>query len=128
MYTFYEFLRLFDAPLTIQHGSRRHSSRGKQMQTALTPINLLSSALSQEECRLASSDLSDCEEVWTQELGLYTLDTQKRQHEVEIWFEDSLVVSFCMNIDAIENRNDLHLLRCGIMILREQLQPSMLIV
>ena len=50
----------------------------------------------EEELRLASSDLSDCEEVWIQELSEYYLETQKRQRQVEMWFEDSCVV--CLSI------------------------------
>ena len=46
----------------------------------------------EEELRLGSSDLSDCEEVWIQELSHYYLETQKRQRQVELWFEDSCVV------------------------------------
>ena len=46
-----------------------------------------------EEMRLASSDLEDCEEVWFGELGDYMLETQKRQNQVADWFEASIVVS-----------------------------------
>jgi chromatin-remodeling ATPase INO80 len=49
-----------------------------------------------EELRLASSDLEDCEEVWIGELGEYMLETQKRQKQVEVWFEASVLVSFFM--------------------------------
>ena len=49
-------------------------------------------APTEEELRLASSDLSDCEDIWLQELSCYLLETQKRQHQVEMWFEDSCVV------------------------------------
>ncbi|EJD03854.1 uncharacterized protein FOMMEDRAFT_82627 [Fomitiporia mediterranea MF3/22] len=45
----------------------------------------------EEDYRLASSDLSDCEEVWIQEMSHYYLETQKRQRQVELWFEDSCV-------------------------------------
>jgi DNA helicase INO80 len=46
-----------------------------------------------EELRLASSDLEDCEEVWIGELSDYMLETQKRQNQVADWFEASIVVS-----------------------------------
>ena len=46
-----------------------------------------------EELRLASSDLEDCEEVWIGELSDYMLETQKRQNQVVDWFEASIVVS-----------------------------------
>jgi DNA helicase INO80 len=48
----------------------------------------------QEELRLASSDLEDCEEVWIGELSEYIMETHKRQKQVEIWFEASVLVSF----------------------------------
>ena len=47
----------------------------------------------EEELRLMSSDLSDCEDLWIQELSNYVLDTQKRQKEVERWFTDSCIAS-----------------------------------
>ncbi|TDL28392.1 hypothetical protein BD410DRAFT_780893 [Rickenella mellea] len=47
---------------------------------------------SAEELRLMSSDLSDCEEVWIAELGEYILETQKRQRQVEYYFEESCVI------------------------------------
>lgn len=46
-----------------------------------------------DESQLASSDLEDCEDVWGEELGDYVLETQKRQNEVEKWFEASVLVS-----------------------------------
>ncbi|KAJ7837479.1 SNF2 family N-terminal domain-containing protein [Mycena olivaceomarginata] len=44
-----------------------------------------------DESQLASSDLEDCEDVWAEELGDYVLETQKRQNEVEKWFEASVL-------------------------------------
>jgi DNA helicase INO80 len=48
---------------------------------------------SEEELRLASSDLDDCEEVWIGELSDYILETHKRQKQVGLWFEASVLVS-----------------------------------
>ncbi|KAF8640916.1 hypothetical protein AX17_000564 [Amanita inopinata Kibby_2008] len=45
----------------------------------------------EEEHRPVSSDLEDCKEVWIAELSDYILDTQKRQNQVEKWFEASLL-------------------------------------
>ncbi|KAF9240898.1 P-loop containing nucleoside triphosphate hydrolase protein [Melanogaster broomeanus] len=45
----------------------------------------------EEERRLISSDLSDCEEVWIGELSDYILETHKRQRQVESWFEASVL-------------------------------------
>ena len=42
---------------------------------------------------MASTDLSDNEEVWSQEMSHYVLETAKRQRQVELFFEDSCVVS-----------------------------------
>ena len=53
----------------------------------------------EEDKRLVSSDLSDCEEVWLGELGNYMLETQKRKRLVEEYFAQSAVVSgplFCL--------------------------------
>ena len=49
--------------------------------------------LTAEELRLASSDLEDTEDIWIQELSAYYGETRKRQRQVEMWFEDSCVVS-----------------------------------
>ena len=46
----------------------------------------------EEELRLASSDLDDCGEIWIQELSDYVLETQKRNKQVDLWFMDSCVV------------------------------------
>ncbi|KAH7931126.1 hypothetical protein BV22DRAFT_1137807 [Leucogyrophana mollusca] len=45
----------------------------------------------EEERRLASSDLSDCEDVWIGELSDYIIETHKRQRQVESWFEASVL-------------------------------------
>ena len=47
----------------------------------------------EEERRLVSSDLSDCEEVWIGDLSDYIMETHKRQRQVESWFEASILVS-----------------------------------
>ncbi|OBZ78807.1 hypothetical protein A0H81_00625 [Grifola frondosa] len=41
---------------------------------------------SDEDMRLASSDLEDCEELWYQDLGTYVIETHKRQKQVDAWF------------------------------------------
>lgn len=47
----------------------------------------------EEDRRLVSSDLSDCEEIYMGELGLYMLETQKRKRTVEHYFEQTMLVS-----------------------------------
>lgn len=45
----------------------------------------------EEERRLASSDLSDCEELWIGDLGDYIIETHLRQRKVESWFNASVL-------------------------------------
>jgi hypothetical protein len=42
--------------------------------------------------RLASSDLDDSEEIWTEELGRYILENRLRARDVEAWFENKSAV------------------------------------
>lgn len=43
--------------------------------------------------RIASSELDDCEDVWTEELGKYIIENRLRAREVEAWFEERSAVS-----------------------------------
>ncbi|PCH33516.1 hypothetical protein WOLCODRAFT_135169 [Wolfiporia cocos MD-104 SS10] len=43
-------------------------------------------AQTEEEARLTSTDLEDCEEVWLPEIGHYALETHKRFKQVDAWF------------------------------------------
>ncbi|KAI0082175.1 hypothetical protein K474DRAFT_1655508 [Panus rudis PR-1116 ss-1] len=45
----------------------------------------------EEELRLASSDLEDCPEIWKGELGNYILETHKRQRQVEEFFQHWII-------------------------------------
>ena len=47
----------------------------------------------EDERRLISSDLEDCEEIWIGELSEYMLETRKRQNQVTDWFETTITVS-----------------------------------
>ncbi len=47
----------------------------------------------EEEARLASSDLEDCEEIWKVELIEYAQETQRRFKQVESWFHENTRVS-----------------------------------
>ena len=49
----------------------------------------------EEELRLASSDLEDCKEIWDQALGQYMVEIQKRHNQVEDWFFSNCIVSTC---------------------------------
>ncbi|EIN14169.1 hypothetical protein PUNSTDRAFT_117740 [Punctularia strigosozonata HHB-11173 SS5] len=80
-----------------RRSSRRTSSKTKQQQRPpsppgharqLTPEPYIPT---EEERRLASSDLDDCEEVWLGELADYMVETRKRQKQVGTWFEISCV-------------------------------------
>lgn len=76
---------------------RSHSSKTKQyIHSAEERPEVKSEdfySLTEEERRLASSDLDDCEEVWIGDLSEYMLDTQKRMNSVENWFNVSVLVS-----------------------------------
>lgn len=58
-----------------------------------TPGGELVQRPDEEERRLASSDLDDCEEVWIGELSDYILETKKRQNQVAQYFWASVLVS-----------------------------------
>lgn len=46
----------------------------------------------EEELRLASSDLEDSEEIWRQEIDDFALESHKRHRYVEIWFNENSLV------------------------------------
>ena len=73
---------------------RRYVPRGKPSHAYSPPLvgPDLKVENSEEDLRLVSSDLDDCPEVWIGELSDYVLETQKRQKQVEKWFESSILV------------------------------------
>ena len=81
-----------------QFATRRQPARGNKVAVSAPPIEAPPPEPTEEELRLASSDLSDCEEIWIQELSFYLLETQKRQRQVEMWFEDSCVVRISLRV------------------------------
>ena len=48
----------------------------------------------EDERRLASSDLEDCVEVWQDEVGSYVLETHKRQKQIDAFFNRWIIVRF----------------------------------
>ncbi|KAF8898609.1 SNF2 family N-terminal domain-containing protein [Infundibulicybe gibba] len=82
-------------PLHHQHTPRKTSHRLKQPRLTSPPNDPVEpdpqEALAEEERRLISSDLDDCEEIWIGELSEYMLETQKRLKHVERWFEASVL-------------------------------------
>jgi chromatin-remodeling ATPase INO80 len=48
--------------------------------------------MTEEEMRLASSDLEDCQEIWMSELSDYILETRKRHREVEAFYKLTVIV------------------------------------
>ncbi|THH07628.1 hypothetical protein EW145_g3261 [Phellinidium pouzarii] len=74
-----------------RYGTRRQPPRTKQFQSNATSVDLPAPEPTEEELRAVMSDLSDCEEIWIEEMSNYYLETQKRQRQVELWFEDSCV-------------------------------------
>ena len=47
----------------------------------------------EEERRLASSDLEDCPEIWKGELGNYIMETHRRQRQIDSFFGHWIIVS-----------------------------------
>jgi hypothetical protein len=73
------------------------ASRKVSQRTKPPPIQSLTSNPDrppkiEDEPRPTSSDLDDCEDVWTGELRDYMLETQKRKKQVERWFEANFLV------------------------------------
>ncbi|KZT30521.1 hypothetical protein NEOLEDRAFT_1082564 [Neolentinus lepideus HHB14362 ss-1] len=85
----------YQPPGQKRNGTRRYPSRSKQARTSSPSVHMMESVVvefhqpTEEELRLASSDLSDSEEVWIAEYSDYILETQKRQRQVEAWFDAS---------------------------------------
>lgn len=106
----------FWTPLMIlQNGPRKYAPHNKQFHPEDTPsvdghdvepkVEDLPQP-SEEELRLASSDLDDCEEVWIGELSEYILETHKRQKQVELWFDASVLVSDFISFLVKTNSTD----------------------
>ncbi|KAF9229431.1 hypothetical protein BS17DRAFT_723199 [Gyrodon lividus] len=88
----------YQPPSTKRPGLRRNPPRSKAVRQETSPADgpdvFLAVAefhQTEEERRLLSSDLSDCEDVWIGELGDYMIETHKRQRQVESWFEASVL-------------------------------------
>ncbi|KAI0051741.1 hypothetical protein FA95DRAFT_1511796 [Auriscalpium vulgare] len=86
----------YHPPGTRRHGPRRHPPRTRQIRTE-SPGGADSEPAAdayeptEDDRRLVSSDLSDCEEIWLGELGDYMLETQKRRRLVVEYFEHTLM-------------------------------------
>ena len=52
----------------------------------------------EDERRLTSSDLEDCEEIWIRELSEYMQETRTRQNQVADWFETNVAVRSIQHI------------------------------
>ncbi|KAF5377629.1 hypothetical protein D9615_005291 [Tricholomella constricta] len=87
------------ASMTRRSSLRKQPSRAKHLRPSSPQTDSPESAANlilhrfatEEERRLASSDLEDCEEIWIGELSEYMLETQKRQNQVADWFQASIV-------------------------------------
>ncbi|TFK57143.1 hypothetical protein OE88DRAFT_1715887 [Heliocybe sulcata] len=85
----------YQPPGQKRNGTRRYPSRSKYARTASPSGHVMEPTVvefhqsTEEELRLASSDLDDSEEVWIAEYSDYILETQKRQRQVEAWFDAS---------------------------------------
>lgn len=90
-------------PLTMfhKHPSRRQPPRGRHVRAQSPPLDSpepettapVSREPTEAELRLASSDLSDCEDIWYTEIGYYMLETRRRRRMIEDFFESNLAVS-----------------------------------
>lgn len=79
-------------PASKRPGLRRNPPRSKVVRSRSPQVeNGESLHPTEEERRLVSSDLSDCEEVWIADLSDYIMETHKRQLQVESWFEASVL-------------------------------------
>ncbi|KIJ21627.1 hypothetical protein PAXINDRAFT_95170 [Paxillus involutus ATCC 200175] len=84
-------------PITKRPGLRRNPPRTKapRQETSADGPDVSPAVAeyhqTEEERRLVSSDLSDCEDVWIGELSDYIIETHKRQRQVESWFEASVL-------------------------------------
>ncbi|KIK96361.1 hypothetical protein PAXRUDRAFT_312720 [Paxillus rubicundulus Ve08.2h10] len=87
----------YQPPITKRPGLRRNPPRTKALRQETSADGPdVSPAVAEyhqteEERRLVSSDLSDCEDVWIGELSDYIIETHKRQRQVESWFEASVL-------------------------------------
>lgn len=99
-------------PSSRRHGSRRQPPRGRQNRAQSPPLDssepeTAAPALhepTEEELHLASSDLSDCEDIWYTEIGYYMLETRRRRRMVEEFFESNAVESNMALMNALSVR------------------------
>jgi DNA helicase INO80 len=85
-----------------QYGLRRRPAKNKlYTATSPTPDGTPEPAASAEapplpaedDSRLVSSDLDDCEEIWRPQIDAYAIDAHRRQKLVEAYFETTFIVS-----------------------------------
>ncbi|TFK76977.1 hypothetical protein BDN72DRAFT_807283 [Pluteus cervinus] len=78
-----------------RHTPRKHAAKTKHAQVRPpSPSPMAPTApepMDTDDARLASTDLEDCEDIWLGELSEYMLETQKRQIQVEKWFETTML-------------------------------------
>ncbi|KAI0307777.1 SNF2 family N-terminal domain-containing protein [Multifurca ochricompacta] len=99
-------------PSTRRHASRRQPPRGRHIRAQSPPLDssepeVVAPALrepTEEELRLVSSDLSDCEDIWYTEIGYYMLETRRRRRMVEEFFETNVVESNMALMSALSGR------------------------
>ncbi|GJE85992.1 SNF2 family N-terminal domain-containing protein [Phanerochaete sordida] len=82
----------YQPPGTKRRTPRRNPPRGKQTQPPIEPPEVeppseqIFQEPTEEERRLASSDLEDCPEIWQQAMGTFVMDSRKRQRQIEQYF------------------------------------------
>ncbi|KAH9019839.1 SNF2 family DNA-dependent ATPase [Lactarius pseudohatsudake] len=98
-------------PTSRRHGSRRQPPRGR-VRAQSPPLDssepeTAAPALhepTEEDLRIASSDLSDCEDIWYIEIGYYMLETRRRRRMVEEFFESNITESNMALMSALSGR------------------------
>lgn len=94
-------LTYFSTNHNCKHPSRRQPPRGRHVRPQSPLIDSpepentapVQREPTEGEPWLASSDLSDCEDIWYTEIGYYMLETRRRRKMVEEFFENNIVVS-----------------------------------
>jgi DNA helicase INO80 len=69
---------------------RNRKSKEPRSTTETTKENVQQATA--DETLVESSDLEDCQELWTTELGNYVLETNERQSQVAQYFWSSVLV------------------------------------
>ena len=83
----------------MQHTTRKQSAKSKRNKNDPAEWEIMVGSTNKggntnlsENTQYSTSDLEDCPQIWEPELSNYILECQKRQHQVDSWFEDVCLV------------------------------------